>query len=278
MKIIVNFLIISGLAVILASCSNDDPTIVLPKISIDDVIAAEGDGLLFTVSLDMVSQDTVEFSYKTIDGTATASDYHAVTSKITGGIYPGETSVQIGITTKTDALTEEDEIFKIVLSDPVNCSINNEEGIGTITNKDAPPASETYYMKAKINGKQWTALMTGWLSAEFIGSSFAGYGTDNDSQLSFLFYHEPTGSKTYEIEELGVTGDANVSVYYSPNFFTGGLFGPVWNGQPGGKFKLTSYNTTSYIAEGTFELTGKNPDTGTLIEITEGSFRVPINH
>lgn len=272
MKSVINLFCCLLLLLALASCSKDDP-IVLPKITIDDVTATEGSTLLFTVTVDKISRDTIKFNYKTEDGTATTSDYYAVSSDLTGKILPGETSVKVNIPTKTDAVTEGEETMKIIVSSPIKAVIQDGEGIGTIMNKAG--AVVTYFMRAKINGAQWTARIGGFFGAEFIGHTFAGYGTDNDSQLSFVFENEPTGAKTYGLEELTTSTDANVSAFYSPTFFSGGFTAPTYNGQPGGEFKITSYNLTTKIAEGTFSFTAKTTQGATVL-ITEGTFKVPI--
>lgn len=267
--------LVYGLAIVvaLASCSkSNDPSATLPKISVNDSTAKEGNLVTFTVTLSSISTDTVKFSYLTQNVTTTDDDYYAVPSKLTVKINPGKTTAQIVILTKTDALTETDETFKLLLSDPKNCVIGDGEGVGTITNV----AAVTYFLKCKINGVQWNAIIGGFFGAEIIGMTLPAYGTDNDSQLSFVFYQDPTGPKTYGMEVLGATSDANLSVYYTPHFFTSGGLGTTWNGQPGGTFKITSFDKTNKIAEGTFAFTGKASD-NTTVAVTEGSFKIPIN-
>lgn len=269
------FTITVALALVACSKSND-PTIKtttpLPKISINDATGAEGSSLTFTVTLSEISSDTVKFSYQTQNGSATAADYTTVSVPMVAKINPGQTTTIISISAKTDALNESDETFNVELSNAKNCDIVDGEGIGTITNVTAI----TYFFKAKINGVQWNAIIGGFFGAEVIGNVIGTYGTDGDSQLSFIFYNDPTGPKTYGMEELGATSDANISVYYTPHFFSSGGAGTTWNGQPGGTFVFTSFNTSTKIAEGTFSFTGKASN-GTTVQITEGSFKIPIN-
>jgi hypothetical protein len=146
------------------------------------------------------------------------------------------------------------------------------EGIGTIVN--VLPVS-TNFMKVKIGTRQWAA--GGFFGFSFNGNTFAGYGAAaySDSQLSFVFFEEPTGPKTYVIEENGATSNNGVSVYFSPEFFSGGFEGPVFIGLEGGEFNLTKYDVVNGMAEGTFEFVGEDQD-GNQLEFTDGSFKAPI--
>lgn len=262
------------IAISLVACSkSNDPASSLPKIAVSDASAAEGSMLTFTVTLTTASTETVEFSYITQDGTATLADYTQVLVKMTAQIPAGQTSVDIQVAASVDGLAESNETFKLELSDPKNCTIADGEGVGTITNV----AANDYFLKCKINGVQWNAIIGGFFGAEILGSDFPSYGTDNDSQLSFIFYQDPTGTKTYGMEEISPSSDANISVLYTPHFFSTGGLGTTWNGQPGGQFVITSFNTTTNVAEGTFSFTGKASDNST-VTVTEGSFKVPIEN
>jgi hypothetical protein len=276
MKIVQKLFCAFAIIIALASCSDSSPDVVLPAISIDDVTAAEGSQLLFTASINTVSEDTVTFSYKTEDITTTSADFNAVAAA-TGKILPGQTSVKILISAKTDAATETDETFKIILSNAKNAQISDSEGVGTITN--VVGQSATYYMKVKIGGTQWTSIIGGFFGAEMIGNTFAGYGTEGNSQLSFIFRDTPSGPKTYAIIPGGATSGDNVSVYYSPTFFSSGGMGQAWLGQAAdGEFKITSYNATTKVAEGTFKFSAKGETDGTVIQFTEGIFKVPVTN
>ncbi|HEY5751213.1 MAG TPA: Calx-beta domain-containing protein [Chryseolinea sp.] len=275
MKIVQKLFCAFAVIIAMASCSDNAPDVVLPVISIDDVTAAEGGTLLFTVSINTASKDTVTFSYKTEDVTTTSADFSHVTTAT--AIMPGQTSVKIVISAKTDAATETDETFKIILSNAKNAQISDSEGLGTITNVVGQTA--TYYMRVKIGGAQWNSIVGGFFGAEFIGNTFAGYGTEGNSQLSFIFKSTPTGVKTYAIIPDGATSDDNVSVYYSPTFFSSGGLGQSWIGQAAeGEFKITSYNTTTKVAEGTFKFSAKGETDGTVLQFTEGNFKVPFSN
>ena len=110
-----------------------------PTISIDDVEDGEGDsGQLnddFTVTLSTASGQVVSVDFATADGSATAgSDYVATSGTLT---FP------IGITTRTvsvpvsgDTTVEPNENFFVNLTNPVNATIADGQGEGTILNDD----------------------------------------------------------------------------------------------------------------------------------------------
>lgn len=111
-----------------------------PSLSIDDVAISEGDSgtktLVFTVTLSAASNLSVTANYATADGLATApSDYVATNGTVS--FDPGSTTRTIQVTIKGDAAVEPDEIFAVNLSNPVNATISDNQGRGTIQNDDA---------------------------------------------------------------------------------------------------------------------------------------------
>jgi hypothetical protein len=128
----------SGTATIL----NDDGGLpaINPNVSVNDVSITEGNSgtklLVFTVKLSQATSKTVSVKYTTSDGTATLAD----------GDYVGQTNVltfAAGVTTRTvsvvikgDTKHEANESLLLVLSQPTNCVITDNSGIGTILNDD----------------------------------------------------------------------------------------------------------------------------------------------
>jgi hypothetical protein len=112
-----------------------------PALSVDDVSIAEGDNgarmLTFTVSLSAASNLTVTANFATTDSTANAgSDYQAATGSLT--FNPGETSKTVAVSIIVDVTNEFDETFLLNISNPVNATVSDGQGIGTIVNDDAP--------------------------------------------------------------------------------------------------------------------------------------------
>jgi hypothetical protein len=113
-----------------------------PRISINDVSKSEGrkgrtTQFTFTVTLSVAYDQTVTMSYRTADGTATASsgDYVAKSGTLT--FKPGETTKTITIEVKGDSKREADETFFVDLSgNSSNSLFSKNRGVGTILNDD----------------------------------------------------------------------------------------------------------------------------------------------
>jgi len=87
----------------------------------------------FTVALSKKPTQTVTVQYTTQDGTATAgSDYVAQSGVVT--FDPGIRKVILPITIDGDRVTETDETFNIILSNPVNATLSDSIATGTIIN------------------------------------------------------------------------------------------------------------------------------------------------
>lgn len=110
-----------------------------PSISIDNVTAGEGEGTItFTVSLSEESGKNVDVDYETNDGSAEAgSDYTSKSGTLT--ISSGSLSETITISLIDDALDEPGETFTVDLSNPINATIADDRGRGTIQDDDSPP-------------------------------------------------------------------------------------------------------------------------------------------
>jgi uncharacterized protein (TIGR03437 family) len=119
---------------------DNDPT---PSLSINDLLSIpEGDSSTstanFTVTLSAASGQTVTVNYATADGTAYAgSDYGATSGTVT--FNPGDLTKQIPIIINGDATFEPNETFFVNLTAPVNATLSDSQGQGTITNDDAAP-------------------------------------------------------------------------------------------------------------------------------------------
>ena len=113
----------------------------IPTLSINDVSTVEGDTgtklLNFTVTLSAASNLTVTVNFATADASATAgSDYQAANGTLT--FNPGDITKTIAITINGDTTNEENETFLVNLSNPVNATTSDSQGVGTIVNDDTP--------------------------------------------------------------------------------------------------------------------------------------------
>jgi glycosyl hydrolase family 44/Calx-beta domain-containing protein len=113
--------------------------VTLPTISIGDVGVAEGDAgttsAVFTATLSAPSGQTVSASFATADGTATAGqDYVAAAGTVS--FPPGITAQPVSVDIVGDTVFEGDETFVVNLSNPVNGTIGDGQGLGTIVDDD----------------------------------------------------------------------------------------------------------------------------------------------
>ncbi|MBD2005985.1 MULTISPECIES: choice-of-anchor Y domain-containing protein [Cyanophyceae] len=117
--------------------TNDDNQ---PQISIDDVSITEGnDGTvnaIFTVSLSNPSSLPVSINYATANNTAIASsDYTTTNGTLT--FNAGVTTQTISVPVVGELVSEANESFFVNLSNPINATIADNQGIGTIIDNDA---------------------------------------------------------------------------------------------------------------------------------------------
>jgi glucose/arabinose dehydrogenase len=121
--------------------ADDDP---LPFLFAGDCVAMEGAAgstpCDFTVLLAPESGRTVGVAWATADGTATAgADYTAASGGLT--FPPGATQQAVAVGVLGDAVAEGDEVFSLNLSSPVNATLADGQGTGTILDDDAPSLS-----------------------------------------------------------------------------------------------------------------------------------------
>jgi Calx-beta domain-containing protein len=100
--------------------------------------AAGGATAVFTVSLSAAVAQTVTVQYATADGTAVAgADYAPVSGTLT--LPPGTVTRTVPVSILGDVLDEDDETFFLNLSAPVNATIADGQGLGTIADDDPLP-------------------------------------------------------------------------------------------------------------------------------------------
>jgi hypothetical protein len=147
----------SGLGTIL----NDDP---VPSISIGNVSHMEGDSgtqpFVFQVNLSTLSGQVVTVAYATADGTATvaAHDYLPTNGILT--FNPGIGTLNVTVPVVGDLFKDPDEQFSVNLTNPVNVTLQQAQGIGVIQSNpnhtlDFTPSdiSGTAFVDVNGNGK-----------------------------------------------------------------------------------------------------------------------------
>jgi hypothetical protein len=111
------------------------------SLSINDVSVTEGDSgtksFVFTVTLGQASNLSVTVDFATANDTATAgSDYQSQTGTLT--FNPGELTKTVSVVVNGDTVNEANETFFVNLSNAVNSTIGDNQGLGTILNDDGP--------------------------------------------------------------------------------------------------------------------------------------------
>ena len=96
----------------------------------------------FTVTLSAPSEQVVTVAYATMDGSAVAGvDYTAESGTFT--FQPGQTTQTVGVPVlATSSLFggSTAKVFLLTLSNPINATLGNLQGVGTINQTEGPPA------------------------------------------------------------------------------------------------------------------------------------------
>ncbi len=195
---------------------------VTPSLSISDRTASEGNNgttaFSFTVSLNIPSTTAITVDYATSLGTASASDLVEVpTTTLT--FAAGETSKVITIAVSGDTLVEGNETFFVNLSNASGASITDGQGLGTITNDDAPPVpgisisdvsanegnsgSRTFVFTVSLSSASASAVTVNFATAN--GTATSG-GTNRDYNSTSGTLTIPAGATSRTIS-VTVRGD-----------------------------------------------------------------------
>lgn len=117
-----------------------DPT-GTPMLSIASAGIVEGDYALtpleFTITLSRPTTLGVEVNYQTVAGTALGNGYDYYNSWGTAYILPNQTSTTIQVLIVGDTVSEGDETFSVVLSNPLRAGIATSTAVGTIFGDDS---------------------------------------------------------------------------------------------------------------------------------------------
>ena len=254
----------------LATITNSDR---IPLLSMRPLITAiEGSDVAVMLTLSKASPVAASFTYVTRTESASSTDFAEITTPKSVSIAPGDTKVQIRISTVSDNTAEAAESFSVTLSDFTNVSM-----AVTKTEVYILEDSKSFFMNAKIDGKSWTALPDGVLGASFSDLSISGTG-QNFSQITLVLYDQPTGPKHYKIGAGRLPGDDDhIATVYTPLF--GSTPGPVYWGIPSssGELNLLEMDLVNGILEGTFNFICQDNTNDKKVTVTEGVFRLPMN-
>ncbi len=194
-------------------------TVVLPALAISGATLAEGNSgtndLMFTVSLDPASANTVIVNYATANGTALSAganaDYVSTSGQLT--FLAGETNKTISVGIRGDTTYETNETFFVNLSNPVNATTNNSQGIGLILNDDQPPTvSVTDVTITEGNSGTNNAVFRVGLSATSGVGIQVPYATANGTAVAGSDYIARSGVLNFTPNTATLTQTLTISV------------------------------------------------------------------
>jgi hypothetical protein len=178
--------------------TNDDTA---PTLAIADATANEGSGggtttFTFPVTLSAASGRPVSVDYSTANGTAKATDYTAKSGTLL--FNEGDLSKNITVTVAADNVNEADETFTVNLANPTNATIDDAQGLGTISNDDAD-SSLIVSDATVIEGNSGTVAetFTVTLSAPSDQTVTVAYATSNDTATAPADFVAATGTVTF---------------------------------------------------------------------------------
>ena len=175
-------------------------------VSIDDVSNREGNfgttEFVFTLTRNGDISEEASVDFATADGTATIADNDYITNSGTATFAANSTTTTITVIVIGDTNREDHETFTVNLSNPINTTISDNQGLGTIEDDE------------KNGDNQWDTRPTFGVSHEerstqVVDNGFAFNGqsfsiTDN--------HHTPFAQQSIEI---GALNSFNAKVYAS---------------------------------------------------------------
>jgi ELWxxDGT repeat protein len=184
-----------------------------PTLSIADVSQAEGNSgavaAQFTVQLSAPSTEPISVRYSTANGTAVAGiDYTATAGTLM--FEPGQTSQTISVPILGDRLGEPDETFVVNLDSPINATIFDEQGLGTIRD-DEPRIRVSDVMAKEGNAGQRSFAFTVDLSVAYDVSVTVDWTTANGTATAGSDYVAASGTLTVPVG--ATTGTIGVVVF-----------------------------------------------------------------
>jgi ELWxxDGT repeat protein len=180
-----------------ATIGDDDAP---PMVSIGDVSVTEGDTgatpASFTVSLSAPSGKLVTVGHQTSDGTATAgADYAPAEGMI---VFPeGSTLQTVAVAVTGDHVHESGETFFVNLSSPLNATLADGQGLGTIMDDDSQGLSIGHLEIAEPDSGSRTTRFTVTLSPTSAGTVTVEYSTADLTANSGSDYDAASGVLTF---------------------------------------------------------------------------------
>jgi hypothetical protein len=178
---------------------NDDGP---PTLSVSNVVGSEGTNLIFSVTLNVPSNQVVTVPFTTAlfvgaDAATPNTDFATTSGVLT--FAPGVTSRSISVAAIADGVAPEpNEFFLVQLGAPTNAVIADGEGLGTIVANGSTPII-TISDEQIQEGDSGTSNMvfTVILSEAAASNVVVGFATQDDSATAGLDYLSQSGQVTF---------------------------------------------------------------------------------
>ena len=153
--------------------------------------------MTFTATLSAVSSKIVTVAYATADGTATSpADYTVSAGTLT--FNPGVVTRTFTVPVVGDTRDEFDETFFANLSSPVNATIADSQGVGTIVDNDPTPSVGINNVTVtEVDAGSVTATFTATLSAVSGRTVTVDYATSDVTATAPADYTAASGTLTF---------------------------------------------------------------------------------
>ena len=170
-----------------------------PDLSVDDPRVVEGASnfVTFTVTLGAVSAKEVTVKYATADDTAEAGkDYTAKSGTLI--FTPGSPSLSetVQVPVSNDQISEQDEYFRLELSDPQNATANVNSGTATIVDNDGEPGLRVNDIQVRENAG--TVRFTVTLEPISSSTVTVAYTTVDGTAVDGYDYTATSGTLTFD--------------------------------------------------------------------------------
>jgi hypothetical protein len=181
-----------------------------PTVSVGDCAVPEGAACTFNVALSAASGRNVFVNVATANGSAVAgSDYGSASGTI--GFPPGLTAIPVGIPTFADTLDEVDEQFALLLSAPVNATIADGQGAGTIDDDDGPRVQAPDLAVTEGNAGSTAATFVLGLTAGSPQPVVVSYATSDGTAQGGSDFQATSGTVTFPPGTITVNVVVNVT-------------------------------------------------------------------
>ncbi|POY35328.1 hypothetical protein C3K47_16215 [Solitalea longa] len=205
---VTNATIINGQG--LGTIVDDDQPVILPGVQISGGVFNEAVGSAeITIYLSQAGTESISVDFNTADGTATApNDYTANSGTVT--FAPGETSKVINVSIANDQIDEEDETFRVVLSNVVNADLLDADATFSILDDDGLPTVSV--LNAQANEGDGTITVTIQLNGESSQDVSVDYATANSSAVAGQDYTATSGTVTFPAGSSNSTQTFTVAI------------------------------------------------------------------